>query len=187
MINSISTTTLFIQLATVSRVIHLKSSLPPMLFAGIGGFKARIAQQTKPTAKINVINNTEISLYANNIFAKRTHQQRDTDDEHDTKSCCCNTNSADVRNGWDRCGKGRVEDFGRDVLVCNRLAEYIQRGGIVSDGTEETGRPGRSRAQRENGGGLDKCHGKEWLYWATQLSFWQGCHSTVLYNTNGRG
>ena len=187
MIKTLKISSFSIKLATLERVIHSKSSLPAMLFSGTGGFNAAIAKQTKPTAKINVINNTEISLYANNIFTKRTHRQRDTDDEHDTKSCCCITNSADVRNGWDRCGKGRVEDFGRDVLVCNRLAEHIQRGGIVSDETEETGGACRSRAQRENGGGLDKCHGKEWLYWATQLSYWQGCHSTVLYNTNGRG
>ena len=137
MIKTLSTITLSKQLATVPGVIHLKSSLPPMLFAGIGGFKARIAQQTKPTAKNNLKNKSVITLYAYNIFTKRTHQQRDTYDEHDTKSCCCNTNSADVRNGWDRCGKGRVEDFGRDVLVCNRLAEYIQRCCSVSDGTEE--------------------------------------------------
>ncbi len=187
MIKTLSTITLSKQLATVLGVIHLKSSLPPMLFAGIGGFKARIAQQTQPTAKNNLKTSPVIKLYAYNNFTKRTHQQRDTDDEHDTKNCCCNTHKADVRNGWDKRGKGRVEDFGRDVLVCSRLAEYIQRGGIVSDETEKTGRACRSRAQRENGGGLDKRYGKEWLYWATQLSYWQGCRSTVLFNTNGRG
>ena len=46
MIKTLSTITLSKQLATVLGVIHLKSSLPPMLFSGTGGFKARIAQQT---------------------------------------------------------------------------------------------------------------------------------------------
>ena len=187
MIKTLSTITLSKQLATVSGVIHLKSSLPPMLFAGIGGFKAHIAQQTQPTAKNNLKNSPVIKLYAYNNFTKRTHQQRDTDDEHDTKSCCCNTHKADFRNGWDKRGKGRVEDFGRDVLVCTRLAEHIQRGCIVSDGTEETGRAGRSRAQRESRGGLDKCHVNKGVFGATQLSYWQRSQGAVLFNTNGRG
>ena len=126
-----------------------------------------------------MIKTLKISLYANNIFTKRTHQQRDTDDEHVTKSCCCNTNSADVRNGWDRCGKGRVEDFGRDVLVCSRLAEYIQRGGIVSDETEETGGACRSRAQRENAMAKNGFTG--------QLNFLTGKDATAPFFTTPMG
>ena len=186
MIQSFSTQALSNKLATLERVIHSKSSLPAMLFAGTGGLVRTRTNQLNPTAK-NSKNISPITLYANPNINKPTHQQRDTDDEHDTKSSCCNPHSTDAADGRDRCGKGRTEDDGRDVFVCGRLAYDIQRGHGILAGAEEAGRPSRSRAQAENGTGMDRRHSQEWLFGATQLSTWRPSQGTLLFITNGRG
>ena len=186
MIKSFSNSALSNNLTALERVIHSKSSLPAMLFAGTGGLVRTRTNQLNPTAKNNFQITSPITLYANPNINKPTHQQRDTDDEHDTKSSCCNPHSSDAADGRDRCGKGRTEDDGRDVFVCGRLAYDIQRGHGILAGAEEAGRPSRSRAQAENGTGIDRRHGQKWLYRTTQLTYWRQSQGAVFSTTNGR-
>lgn len=169
------------------RVFQSKSSISATMFSGIGGFVDMHANQPRPTVKNNSKNNSVILLYANTNSTKRTHQQRDTDDEYDTKNCCCNPHCSGTRDGRTGSCEEGTEHNGGDVLVRPRLAEYLHRGSIVSDGTEETGRPSRSCAQGANREDVDRRHDEKGTIRTVQYVYWQGSSSTVLFSTNGRG
>ena len=61
MIKSFSNSSLSSKLAVLERVIHSKSSLPDMLFTGIDGLEAILANLFQPAVKNNSENHSVIN------------------------------------------------------------------------------------------------------------------------------
>ena len=178
MIKSFSTPTLSANQATLTRVIHAKSSLPAMLFAGIGGFMAAPAKLQNPTSITNS-NKQPITIKLDSSYV-------DYEFSHYTKRCRNKAHKAYIENGRDRRSKEEAGCYGDGFFLRTRLAGHIQRGYDVSVGAEKTGRSGRSRAQKENGEGLDESCFRGGKKWAVQFAYWQRSQGTILSTNNGR-
>ena len=104
MIKSFSASTLSANQATLTRVIHAKSSLPAMLFAGIGGFMAAPAKLQNPTSITNS-NKQPITIKLDSSYV-------DYEFSHYTKRCRNKAHNAYIENGRDRRSKEEAGCYG---------------------------------------------------------------------------